>query len=182
LIESSAAGAGGEAKMLIGSDGVQWTIALPIAVNPSAVLAAPRRLVFEALSAGHNSAYLDGRVGLKRLEGKRILVVEDEPLLAMDIAGLLEDAGACVIGPVGNVPAALSLIEQYRIHGALLDANLVGNPIDDIAAALVHNNIPFVFLSGYNRASLPKAFDAVELLSKPFDANMLLAAAAKLVA
>ena len=182
LIESSLGGAGGEAKMLIGADGVQWTITLPLAMDPSPVLAAPPPLVFEALSADHNSADLDGRVGLKWLEGRRILVVEDEPLLAMDIAGQLEDAGACVIGPVGNVAAALSMIEQYRFHAALLDANLAGNLIDDVAAALAQNNIPFVFISGYNRASLPKAFDAVKLLSKPFDTNSLLAAVAKLVA
>ena len=168
--------------MLIGADGVRWTIAIPLATDPSAVLTAIPPFVFEALSADHNSASLNGQVGLKRLEGKRILVVEDEPLLAMEIAGQLEDAGACVIGPVGNVAAALSLIEQYRFHGALLDANLAGNPIDEIAAALAVNNIPFVFVSGYNRGSLPKAFDAVELLPKPFDANRLLAAVAKLVA
>lgn len=182
LIESSAAGAGGEAKMLIGADGVQWTIALPLATDPSAGLAATDPFVFEALSADRDSAGLDGQVGLKRLKGKRILVVEDQPLLAMEIAGQLEDAGVCVIGPVGNVAAASNLIEQYRLDGALLDANLAGKPVGEIAAALAHNNIPFVFVSGYNRASLPKAFDAVELLSKPFDANRLLAAVAKLVA
>ena len=182
LIESSAAGAGGGAKMLIGADGVQWIIALPLARDPSPVLEATAPFVFQSLSADHNSAGLDGQVGLRRLEGKRILVVEDEPLLAMDIAGQLEDAGACVIGPVGNVAAALSLIAQYRFHGALLDANLVGSPVDDIAVALARNNIPFVFVSGYKRASLPKAFDTVELLLKPFGANRLLAVVAKLVA
>ena len=182
LIESSAASAGGEAKMLIGADGVRWTIAVPLAADPSPgpVTAAP--LVLEALSADQGSPGLDRHVGSKRLEGKRILVVEDESLLAMDIAGQLEDAGAIVIGPAGTAAAALSLIEQYRFHGALLDANLAGNPVDDIAAALVDNNIPFVFVSGYSRASLPKAFDAVELLSKPFNARGLLAAVTKLVA
>ena len=182
LIESSAASAGGEAKMLIGADGVRWTIAVPLTADPSPgpVTAAP--LVLEALSADQGSPGLDRHVGSKRLEGKRILVVEDESLLAMDIAGQLEDAGAIVIGPAGTAAAALSLIEQYRFHGALLDANLAGNPVDDIAAALVDNNIPFVFVSGYSRASLPKAFDAVELLSKPFNARGLLAAVTKLVA
>ena len=182
LIESSAASAGGEAKMLIGADGVQWTIALPLAMDSSPVLGATAPLIFEAVAADQDSAGPDDQVGLKRLEGKRILVVEDEPLVAMDIAGHLEDAGATVIGPIGNAAAALSLIAQYKVHGALLDANLAGNPIDDIAAALVRNNIPFVFVSGYNRAALPKAYDAVELLSKPFNANGLLAAVAKLVA
>ena len=182
LIESSAASAGGEAKMLIGADGVRWTIAVPLAADPSPGPETAAPLVLEALSADQGSPGLDRHVGSKRLEGKRILVVEDESLLAMDIAGQLEDAGAIVIGPAGTAAAALSLIEQYRFHGALLDANLAGNPVDDIAAALVDNNIPFVFVSGYSRASLPKAFDAVELLSKPFNARGLLAAVTKLVA
>ena len=182
LIESSAASAGGEAKMLVGADGVRWTIAVPLAADPSPGPETAAPLVLEALSADQGSPGLDRHVGSKRLEGKRILVVEDESLLAMDIAGQLEDAGAIVIGPAGTAAAALSLIEQYRFHGALLDANLAGNPVDDIAAALVDNNIPFVFVSGYSRASLPKAFDAVELLSKPFNARGLLAAVTKLVA
>jgi len=54
----------------------------------------------------------------------------------MDMAGQFEDAGATVIGPVGTASAALSQIEQYRFHSALLDAYFDVKPIDDIAAAL----------------------------------------------
>lgn len=182
LIESSALGAGGNAKMLIEADGVRWTIALPLSVDPSPTKRATDPSDLDALPSDHVSADLVDQVSLKRLEGKRILVIEDEPLLAMDIAGHLEDAGAYVIGPVGNASAALSLIEQYRFHCALLDANLAGHPVDDIAASLTRKNVPFVFVSGYSRESLPTSFDEVELLSKPFDANRLLAVAAKLVA
>lgn len=180
LIESSALGAGGGAKMLIEADGVRWNITIPLPVDTSPSKRTADSPAFETLPV--DFVGLDGQVSLKRLEGKRILIVEDEPLLAMDIAGQLEDAGAFVIGPAGNAAAALSLIEQYRFDGALLDANLGGHPVDDIAASLARKNIPFAFVSGYSRDSLPKSFNEVELLSKPFNATRLLATAAKLVA
>jgi len=181
LIESTARGAGGDAKMLIEADGVRWNITLPISADQASNKTTGDASALEALPLHHEASGLDGQADLKRLEGKRILIVEDEPLLAMDIAGQLEDAGVFIIGPAGNASAALSLIEQYRFDGALLDANLGGHPVDDIAASLKRKNIPFVFVSGYNRDSLPLSFDEVELLSKPFDAAQLLAAAAKIV-
>ena len=181
LIESTARGAGGDAKMLIEADGVRWNITLPISADQASNKTTGDASALEALPLHHEASGLDGQADLKRLEGKRILIVEDEPLLAMDIAGQLEDAGVFIIGPAGNASAALSLIEQYRFDGALLDANLGGHPVDDIAASLKRKNIPFVFVSGYTRDSLPLSFDEVELLSKPFDAAQLLAAAAKIV-
>ena len=182
LIEATALGAGGDAKMLTDTDGVRWNITLPLSADPSSNERWTDPAVGEALRVDQDSTEPVGQVDLKRLEGKRILVIEDEPMLAMDIAGELEAAGAYVIGPAGNAAAALSLIEQYRFDGALLDANLGGHPVDNIAALLARKNIPFVFVSGYNRGSLPTLFDQVELLSKPFDANRLLAVAIKLVA
>ena len=182
LIETSALGAGGQARMSIEDAGVRWNISFPLAVDPAPNKRASDPSGLEGLSADHGAAGLDGRVASQRLAGKRFLVVEDEPLLAMDIAQQLEDAGAAVIGPAGNATAALSLIEKYRFDGALLDANLGGHPVDDIAASLVRKNIPFVFVSGYSRDSLPTSFDKVELLSKPFEADRLLAVVGKLVA
>jgi len=103
-------------------------------------------------------------------------------LLAMDISGQLEDAGATIIGPASDTAAVLELIEQYRVDAALLDANLDGAPVDDIADALVRANVPFAFVSGYGRASLPASYADARLLSKPFNVTELLAAAARLVA
>lgn len=181
LIESAARGAGGDAKMLIEVAGVRWNITLPISADQTSSKTTSDASTLEAPPQNHDASGLDGQANLKRLEGKRILIVEDEPLLATEIAGQLEDAGASVIGPAGKASAALSLIEQYRFDGALLDANLGGHPVGDIAASLKRKKIPFVFVSGYNRDSLPLAFDEVELLSKPFDAAELLAAVAKIV-
>ena len=66
----------------------------------------------------------------------RILVVEDEYLIALDIAGVLEQAGLAVVGPAGTVGDALRAIEQDVVHGALLDAHLAGEPVGRVADAL----------------------------------------------
>lgn len=180
LIEASARGVGGDARMSIAAEGVRWHINVPLpeAQGKSGDAALP----VDRPPVDHNPAGRNAPERSKRLLGKRILVVEDEPLLALDIAGRLEDAGAFVLGPAGNSAAALSLIEQYRFHAALLDANLGSHPVDEIAAALARNGIPFAFVSGYGRASLPKSFGDAELLAKPFDAGQLVEITGKLVA
>ncbi len=101
---------------------------------------------------------------------------------AICIAELLEDAGAQIIGPAATSSAALDLIAQNRLHAALLDANLGGRPVDDVAAGLAGQNVPFVFISGHSRSKMPPSFSNVDLLAKPFSAKTLFAAVHKLVA
>ena len=108
----------------------------------------------------------------------RILVVEDEFLIALDIAGVLEQAGLAVIGPVANVGDALQAIEQEVVHGALLDANIAGEPVSRVADELTQRGIPFAFVSGYGREQLPPAHRGAPLVKKPFTAKDLLAAVA----
>jgi CheY-like chemotaxis protein len=108
----------------------------------------------------------------------RILVVEDEFLIALDIAGVLEQAGLAVVGPAGTVADALRAIEQDVVDGALLDAHLAGEPVGRIADALKARNIPFAFVSGYGREQLPAAHRAAPLVKKPFTGKDLLAAVA----
>ena len=115
------------------------------------------------------------------LAGNRILVVEDEPLVAMDIMAGLEEAGAEVIGPAGTPEEALRLIEDLSIDAALLDGNLRGRRVDDIAAALTRRKIPFAFVTGYGNGSLPLPFRHAAIVSKPFSREQLIAAAVQLV-
>jgi len=181
LIEASARGAGGEARMSVGPDGVQWDIGLPLPDGISTDVGAAGSSALGTRPFNPVRAGLAGEAGAKKLAGKRILVVEDEPLLAMEIAGQLEDAGAHVVGPAGTAPAALGLIEQYRFHAALLDANLSGHSVEEIAASLTRHAIPFIFVSGYGRNSLPDGFDTAGLLSKPFGRDQLIEEAVRLV-
>ena len=91
----------------------------------------------------------------------RILVVEDEFLIALDIAGVLEQAGLAVIGPAGTVGDALQAIEQEDVHGALLDVHLAGEPV-----------------GRYGREQLPQAYRGAPLVRKPFTGRDLLSAVA----
>jgi len=108
----------------------------------------------------------------------RILVVEDEFLIALDIAGVLEQAGLAVIGPAANVSDALQAIELEVVHGALLDANIAGEPVSRVADALKQRGIPFAFVSGYGREQLPAEHRGAPLVKKPFAGKDLLAAVA----
>ena len=93
-------------------------------------------------------------------------MVEDEPLLALDNVAALEGAGATVLGPAGTVREALGIIGSAPLDAAVLDANLQGHPVDEIAAALTARNVPFLFVTGYGPESLPQGFlqdsDAVQ--------------------
>jgi CheY-like chemotaxis protein len=107
-------------------------------------------------------------------EPKRILVIEDEALLSMDIEASLIEAGYAVVGPAATVERARQLVAEERLDGALVDANLSGNPVDDLVAALARRNIPFAFVTGYGRDALPEGFREAALLSKPFSSKALL--------
>jgi len=107
-------------------------------------------------------------------KGKRVLVVEDEPLVAMELVGILQQALLEPAGPVGTAASALRLIESETLDAALVDANLGGKPVDEIVYALVRRNVPFAFVTGYDRTRLPRPFQKVPMLSKPFSAGSLL--------
>jgi two-component sensor histidine kinase len=181
LIEASVRGAGGEAKMSVEAGGVRWDIAFPLPKNPS-----DEDRVSDAPAGGPTSprprlVTALGTRAAKPLQARRVLVVEDEPLVAMEIVSQLEDVGATVIGPATDAVAALDLIDRFRIDAALLDANLHGNAVDDIASTLTKAQVPFAFVSGYGRDSLPAGFDGVELLPKPFGRAQLLDVAGRLI-
>lgn len=98
-----------------------------------------------------------------------ILIVEDEPLVAMDIVDCMTEAGYEVVGPIGNLPDALSVGRVGAFDAALLDANLRGETVDELAAVLTKRNIPFAFVTGYAREKLPAAFQNVPLIRKPYE-------------
>src|SRR3977135_686438 len=112
----------------------------------------------------------------RAIAATRVLVVEDEFLIALDIAGVLEQAGIAVIGPAGTVGDALQAIANEEVHGALLDAHLGGEPVGCIADALKARGIPFAFVSGYGREQLPPAHRGVPLAKNAFPCLVLVAA------
>jgi CheY-like chemotaxis protein len=113
------------------------------------------------------------------MAAKRILVVEDEFLIALDIAGALEQGGLVVIGPLAAVRDALEALERESVDGALLDANLGGESVGRVADALSARGVPFAFVSGYGREQLPSQHKTAPLIGKPFTGEDLLAVVAR---
>src|SRR3546814_18532239 len=80
--------------------------------------------------------------------GKRIILVEDEILIAMDMRNRMVDWGCTVVGPVSRIDQALDVVETERLDAAVLDINIDGERIDSVAARLLARDIPFVFTTG----------------------------------
>jgi DNA-binding LytR/AlgR family response regulator len=106
------------------------------------------------------------------LHGRRILVVEDEYLIADDVCDSLIDAGVAVIGPVATVEDAKRLIgQEATIDAALLDINLRGEMIFETADLLIARGVPFAFATGYDRGAIPERFSDVPRIEKPLRAE-----------
>lgn len=112
----------------------------------------------------------------------RILVVEDEYLIADDLCSVLMEAGAQVLGPVPNVEDANSIIAaEQRIDCALLDINLNGMMVFDVADTLVAREVPFIFATGYDQWAIPERFAHVPRLEKPIKGRQMFAALLPLI-
>ena len=112
-----------------------------------------------------------------RLRGRRILIVEDEYAIAMDLADSLAEHGMDVIGPAADLDSAFELIgAQPRIDIALLDVVLERQPVFSLADALQQRGVPFVFSTGYGPDDIPQRFSEAHRCQKPFDLKSLLAA------
>ena len=113
------------------------------------------------------------QASLTPLNGCRILVVEDDAIVAMLIEAHVTDFGCQVAGPAGNVPDALQVIEQtLAIDAAILDINLGGTRVDPVAVALAAKGIPFLFLTGYGDQPVD-AYPQAPVLGKPFALEQL---------
>lgn len=88
------------------------------------------------------------------LRGRRVLVIEDELLVAMEFESLLQRQGCAVVGPASTVDRALALLEHDQPDAALLDLNLNGQSATAVAAALKTRGVPFVLVTGYSEAQV----------------------------
>jgi DNA-binding response OmpR family regulator len=114
------------------------------------------------------------------LAGRRVLLVEDEALVAMLIEDALDSAGAVMLGPYAAVAPALAAIPEALPELAVLDLNLAGESSLPIADELAGRGVPLVFASGYGQAGLPPRFRGRPMLAKPFDPAELIAVLAAL--
>jgi DNA-binding response OmpR family regulator len=110
------------------------------------------------------------------LRGLRIMVVEDEFLVAMLIEEILESAGCVVSGPIPRLAEALDAARREACDAAVLDINLAGERIFPVADELSRRNIPFLFVTGYSTTALPGEYAERPRLCKPFKIADLLGA------
>ncbi|WP_273692224.1 response regulator [Ketogulonicigenium vulgare] len=114
------------------------------------------------------------------IAGLRVLVVEDEPLVAMDISLGLEEGGATIVAVARSLDEAVRSAQLADVDVALLDGNLAGDPVDQVARILHDRGVPFCFVSGYGREHLPTGYPDAPILAKPASPDMLLSTLRKI--
>jgi CheY-like chemotaxis protein len=111
---------------------------------------------------------------LSPLNGRRILVVEDEYMIAADLSLSLEELGAVVVGPAGSVADALALAAgEPELDAAVLDVNLGSEKAFPVADALLARGVPFVFATGYDDWIIPAGYQDAPRFQKPVDTRAL---------
>jgi CheY-like chemotaxis protein len=103
----------------------------------------------------------------------RVLVVEDETLIALMLEDMLESLGYAVTGMAPRVPLALAMAETGQFDLAILDVNVGGENVEPVADKLAERHIPFVFATGYGIAGVPVQHRSRPVLAKPFHIDQL---------
>jgi DNA-binding response OmpR family regulator len=107
------------------------------------------------------------------LQGRRILVVEDEVLIGMMLQDMLSDFGCEVVGPIIRLAPALEVAQREQVDLAILDVNLAGEAVFPVADALQSRKVPIIFSTGYGTSDLVEQYKAFPTLAKPYDVDEL---------
>jgi PAS domain S-box-containing protein len=173
LERALAADLGGSVALSFRKEGLHCLIVLPL--NPFPVKPKPdSQLAGAPQPPGERARPADPPAGFSDLTAVRVLVVEDEALVALELHDLLNKVGATVIGPFGDLTQAREISGAEAIDLAVLDTNLNGEAVYPLARDLLHRGIPFVFVSGYNSGDVPAEFRTLPRIAKPFDPLLLL--------
>jgi PAS domain S-box-containing protein len=132
---------------------------------------APRRQSAEP--ASDTVVSLPAASSSKKLPSERVLIVEDEALVAMILEDQLADLGISVAATCASVPDAMRAIEDNPPQAAILDVNLRGQLVYPVADRLLDRGIPFVFVTGYGRESIDRRYSFVKVLEKPVERQAL---------
>jgi CheY-like chemotaxis protein len=107
--------------------------------------------------------------------GARVLLVEDEPIVAMCLEDILSELGCVIVGPAAGLDEGLAIAQREKLDGAILDINLQGQRSYPIAKALLKRGVPFVFASGYGGVDETTGIVA-PLIPKPYSEAQIAAA------
>jgi PAS domain S-box-containing protein len=157
-------GLGADVDVAFDPAGLRWRLSCD-ANRIVALGERPRAIPESPASASPSAAAPDSR--------GRILIVEDEPLVGMELADALESAGFSVLGPAASNEDALALIVKHGCDGAVLDVNLGRETSEPLAHKLAAEGIPFVTLTGYAPDQLPAPFLSSPRLTKPVRTEIL---------
>jgi two-component sensor histidine kinase/DNA-binding response OmpR family regulator len=109
----------------------------------------------------------------KVIHGRRIMIVEDEALVAMILEDQLEELGLSIVATCANVADAMKAIDKNTPDAAILDVNLGGQLVYPVADRLIDRGIPFVFVTGYGRESIDRRYASIQVLEKPVERQAL---------
>jgi CheY-like chemotaxis protein len=113
--------------------------------------------------------------------GRKVLLVEDEMLVAWLVGDMLAELGCAVVGPASSVNQALAMIDAEAIDAVVLDVNLNGQMSYPVADALAARGVPFVFSTGYDRDTLLEGYRTFPVLQKSYHLSELSDKLAKLL-
>ncbi|MES2711200.1 MAG: PAS domain S-box protein [Pseudomonadota bacterium] len=153
---------GGQAEMDFAPEGFTWRVDCPAEAVLGREIASARPMEPPPAGAPATAA--------------RVLVVEDDPVIAIEIATTLEQAGYAVLGPARSVADGLALLSAQMCDAAVLDTNLGEETAEPIAAALRARGVPFISVSGYSRQQQPAGLRDAPLLVKPLRPGQLMEA------
>jgi two-component SAPR family response regulator len=114
------------------------------------------------------------------LGGRRVLIVEDQYLIADDMRQAIEALGGAAAGPAPTVATALEMLAGGEVDLALLDVNIAGEPVYVLAEALAEQGKPFIFATGYSRVAIPPKYADAPHLEKPLTREALSACIGRL--
>ncbi|MGH6734870.1 MAG: HAMP domain-containing protein [Methyloceanibacter sp.] len=161
---------GGSAEQLGGAASFEWQpsglrccVVIPLGANTKSM-----HKGFHAERTGEAT-----RSTSLAMVGNRILVVEDEPLVAMNLTTSLAELGFNVVGPYSTLAKAAAAAVEMEVDAALLDVNLSGKAVYPIADILASKNVPFAFITGYGTEALPRKYANAPVLQKPVDHETL---------
>ena len=119
---------------------------------------------------------------MSNLNGRHVLVLDDELLIGMMVTDSLEEAGCKVIGPAQSVDEAISLIRNSSVDAALLDVKVADRACFPVADALLKQRIPFAFVTGYPESAFLDDYPEVRVISKPFQPMYVVQVVSELIA
>jgi PAS domain S-box-containing protein len=157
---------GGRANFQWGDDGLHCILTIPRGEK----IGQPALAVREKALDDKAAAIAGERLAVN---GNRVMVVEDEALVAMVVSDAMVELGYQVVGPFSRPPDAIAAVKNNDIAAAILDINLAGTLVYPVAEELTSRGIPFVFVTGYGVESIDKRFADIPVLQKPIERETL---------